>query len=299
MINKKFGHNLNSPWCAEAKAAAEKREKKIKPDDASGGSKAKTDQGTLMRDFSSAGTLSVATHILNELGFIVGDIIKNQNDKTLFQIVAVDGSEIHVTNDTGNAERIALSSFQNKEWSIEVKKPTPAMMPRYPPVENAAFMAMAIKGEISQHLFELATSYRVDELSVMSKPTKAVTATIKFPKGKLVLVPSTLKIEMGPKLPSSLHVELKLYAQSELHFWLAPYTYAPDELADKTKGFVAPFWFVGSTDDQSTVNMELTSVSASCKIPLLKNICAIPAGTTLLIHRPADDDKPAKKIRTG
>ena len=80
------------------------------------------------------------------------------------------------------SERIALSSFQNKEWSFEVKKPTPAMMPRYPPVENATFMAMAIKGEISQHLFELATSYRVDELSVMSKPTKAVTATIKFPK---------------------------------------------------------------------------------------------------------------------
>ena len=141
-------------------------------------------------------------------------------------------------------------------------------------------------------------------LKIFVKPQRSVVASTPFAKGKLTLVPTTLKIEVkhdgdGPKESGS-YVCIGRAGYADLSFYLMPCFNLPTEKkeGEKKVGFVSPYWCVRPTRDPNEANCEKigqfspTDGNSSLTIPTIQNSKDISVGDALLLYVPKIDKTP-------
>jgi hypothetical protein len=157
------------------------------------------------------------------------------------------------------------------------------------PHKNDTLNFMCVKGEVSRRLIELEIQHEPSYkgLVLQTKPYKSVFTSKQYAKGKLVLVPSTQKIERKA-CPGS--VALGSIRDIGLHLWPC---YGPPKRDDLDGSFLCPFWMVKRTNKESEANVEVRKLIAedqennSVRIPLMYNISALDASTELKLFVPS------------
>ena len=138
----------------------------------------------------------------------------------------------------------------------------------------------------------------MQHLTIQAKPFKNVVVTKNFATNKLVLVPMTTRISTQlQKSGAQLLGELMAGPEGGLSFWLVPCFAAPKPHPEGSKGMIAPFWLVQTTEQPDEANMEVTPDLGShnesdklihqvtIKVPVMKNTRPIKAGEQLKVFR--------------
>ena len=133
-------------------------------------------------------------------------------------------------------------------------------------------------------------------LKVLNKPRR-VEVLKPFSEGSLVIAPCSTRLVSRKcnidEVPTS---ALQLgELMPGVHFWLSQQTTIPT--AEKSDGFVSPFWFIETSTEKEEVNLELCYVKSTAvpnlRIPVYKNTKGIKAGDVLMIwDKPAGESEP-------
>ena len=215
-----------------------------------------------IRRFNSDGTLE-PSQFAREAGFEPGVYIQRKKDQTLAQINSFSKDNVLVEVEDGPISGKAtfkIATLLQGSWKVVERKAEPQDVEGLTdllPLSSPAFLAHCLRGQVMQALFDLEAAHHHvhEQLRVQVKPVKAVFATEAFPKGKLVLVPCSLKLD-GRRLgqimdgnKTSLCLgqlslkHAKLATCESMVFWIQPFF--SDGGKDKTKpGFVSPFFCV-------------------------------------------------------
>ena len=231
------------------------------------------------------------------MGFSVGaSVVRGQQRATITRMHA---AQIQLTMDDGGEYEISINSFLKGEWKLckkvaEVQKFGYDDFKDYMPQKNDSLIFMHVKGEVSRRLIELEVQHEAcyKGLVLQTKPYKSVFACKPYAKAKLIIVPSTSKIERKA-CPGS--VALGTIRDIKLYLW--PVYGPPKRDGDLDGSFMCPFWMVKRTNKESEANVEIRKVIAedqennSVRIPLMYNISALDASTELKLYVP----KPEKE----
>lgn len=263
--------------------------------------------------------------ILKESGFYEKQFVIRRGDKVIAQIVEFqdDTVKLHIEEGpiTGYAQVSAASFLEKKEWKALSKTPvTPEEVTGWAEFKASDHLDVKVhlaKAAIFQKLLDLEKKHQktYDGLKIFVKPQRSAVASKPFSKGKLTLVPTTLKIEVKhdgdePKEPGN-HVCIGRAGHSDLSFYLLPCFNVPTEKKEggKKVGFVSPYWCVRPTRDPNEANCEKsgefspTDGNSSLMIPTIRNSKDIAVGDTLLLHVPKIDKAPVledfQPIETG
>ena len=246
-----------------------------------------------------------ATWIAQSKGFEVGSVIKESsraNQK--FVIVSIDdaSTEIQlrevVTYDgaavpflgTVTLEEL-LSTWSKASYVEPVKSIYGEIRPASLEVDRArANLFQALMDADEEKKGQVAAL----KLEFWRKPDMIRTSGESIAKGKLTLVPMLSLNQIGTK-PGGVSFGVQKINDTSIELWGSG---SPISAADKLNAdehLNAAFWWVQTTSDSAKVNMELQSTTINnMKIPVLKNIQAIPAYTQLLRFKAA----PAAKAST-
>ena len=277
------------------------------------------------REYDSSGALASFASILQESGFHEKQFVQRRGDKVIAQIVEFqhDHVKLHVEEEpiTGYAQVSAASFLVKKEWKPLSKTPVaPEEVTDWAQFKASDHVDVKVhlaKAAIFQKLVEMEKKHQktYDGLKIFVKPQRSVVASKPFSKGKLTLVPTTLKIEVkydgdDPKEPGN-HVCLGRAGHADLSFYLLQCFNAPTQKKEggKTMGFVSPYWCVRPTRDPDEANCEKsgefspTDGNSSLMIPTIRNSKDISVGDTLLLYVPKIDKTPMledfQHIETG
>ena len=117
-------------------------------------------------------------------------------------ITGMQAAKIQLPMDDGAEYDISINSFLKGEWKLskkvaDVQKFGQDDFKGYMPHKNDTLNFMCIKGEVSRRLIELEIQHEPSYkgLVLQTKPYNSVFTSKQYAKGKLVLVPSTSKIE--------------------------------------------------------------------------------------------------------
>ncbi|CAJ1453487.1 unnamed protein product [Effrenium voratum] len=259
---------------------------------------------TQLREFSSDGTLKQQASLLREEGFVEGQYLQRKTDKIVARIVAMEGEKVTLAIEDGmisGKAQVSVSALLSKQWK-KIQPPQEAEELtefRQQTAKHSPEVRLTLaKADILKKLVGLEEKHCAvyKALKVMFKPQKAVIATHAFEAGWLVLVPVSMKIDAKPieQDGGQSAVCLGRVKGSDV-FWLQP-CFIPDK--GDGRAFVAPFWFVRSTNEQSEANCALTDEverdfkNTNIKVPLLKSTRRIEAGEQLRCYVP----KQAKRV---
>mgnify|MGYP001817336524 CR=1 FL=1 len=280
-----------------------------------------------MRDYDASGNVKNLGALVEEGGFSKGDHVRRKADKVAATILEIDTHFVRLrileSDDlqTCGDVKVVAQSFLKGEW----QKYTPPKEPEYVAdpflhvaTANSDFKTQCMKGKVMNALYDLTAAHAslLQHLKVMKKPVRGVSTLKKFEKGKLLLVPSTTKIDVRkastdpPNNSVSLGSLMTNTDGEKLIFSLLPIFLPPKEsLADekaenpKSDTFVCPFWLVRATTDPSEANMTLLDLqdhdesrkdfaSVKIKVPILKNDRVIHAEQELVVYREAPKKQP-------
>ena len=237
-----------------------------------------------------------------------------RGDKVIAQICEFgdDHVKIHVEEGpiTGYAQVSVASFLEKKEWKPLSKTPVSpeevADWAQFKASEHLDVKVHLAKAAIFQKLLDMEKKHQktYDGLKIFVKPQRSVVASTPFTKGKLTLVPTTLKIEVKhdgdePKEPGN-HVCLGRAGYADLSFYLVQCFNMPTEKKEggKKVGFVSPYWCVRPTRDPNEANCEKTEEfsptdgNSSLTIPTIRNSKDISVGDALLLYVPRIDKTP-------
>ena len=237
-----------------------------------------------------------------------------RGDKVIAQIVEFqnDHVKLHVEEGpiTGYAQVSVASFLEKKEWKPLSKTPvSPEEVTGWAEFKASDHLEVKVhlaKAAIFQKLLDMEKKHQkaYDGLKVFVKPQRSVVASTPFAKGKLTLVPTTLKIEVKhdgdePKEQGT-HVCIGRAGRSDMSFYLMPCFNMPTEKkpGGKKVGFVSPYWCVRPTRDPNEANcakigeISSTDENASLTIPTIRNSKDIKVGDALLLHVPRIDKTP-------
>jgi hypothetical protein len=280
---------LASPWEAEAMKHQEAKES-LEPTKKKGTS---TTSELVMRNLTADGKLHQPCLVVQEMGFAVAMCVQRKADKMVAHIEKMSSDGIVLLTEDGQV--IApIASFIKGEWKPYSAQPDPVEIESwqlYSPHVSKEFACFRMKAVIMEELCELTHKYKDvnASLKVFVKPKKFVVSTDKFAIGKLILVPSTLKVESGSGSMASNAVDLGMI--SEQRFWLSPTVNMPLR-AGAVPAFIAPFWFIETSSEMKEANMEFTHFSkklgggseSKFTVPVLKNTKAIKDGDRLCFY---------------
>ena len=217
-------------------------------------------------------------------------------------ITSMQGSLVQLSVDEGDfctSYEIKIESFLKGEWRVtkqkaDIQKYSWDNFHQFRPCSSDTINFMCVKGEVSRRMIELEMQHEASYkgLVLQTKPYKSVFTAKQYAKGKLILVPSTSRIERKA-CPGS--VALGSIRDIGLHLW--PCYGPPKRDGDLDGSFLCPFWMVKRTNKESEANVEVRKVIAedqennSVKIPLMYNISALDASTELKLFVP----KPQKE----
>jgi hypothetical protein len=282
--------NLTSKWEHEACEDAE----------ATPHGKADDHKGPKMRDFSVDGVLNNPAAVVNEKGFHVGQQVFRKADKIRAVILQITPEQVIMQTDHDGLQVSSSSaSFANGEWANYDPKPEPIQLQewqKHAPSMSLEFKAMRVKGKVFAELHDLGEKYIdvLQHLKVFVKPKKQVCAAKAFDKHKLVLVPSTLRVDhmaSDADVPSgaiNLGVLMTGPAANsgEISFMLMPSFAMPKKAGGE--GFISPYWLVETThiagDENMELHMDKDMKKMEVKIPVLWNKRAIKADEKLVVY---------------
>lgn len=253
------------------------------------------------------GQLADKALLLVEKGYTVNSWVSRKKDKITAQIKSMSNTVVILSIEEGDlAGTVSIShdSFHKGEWRV-VKPPVEKVsldhLEQYVASTNKEFMKKILIGLIGGKLLEMEKSHMdvVGGLKLALKPRRNVIACKKFIKGKLVLVPTTLRIEskdVSEEASANQSICIGRCGTEKTAYYLNPCFANPLDKVDPGSAFVAPFWLVQTTHDQEEANMHMSLTvdpsdkNANLKIPTLVNSCAVNADDVLLRFVP----KPAK-----
>ena len=149
----------------------------------------------------------------------------------------------------------------------------------------------------------------LSKLAIQIKPTKGIIAKAAFPKGKLVLVPYSMKVITrkikAEPLPNAVRVVCPAWKERE--FWLANPNQWPKESSEDS-GFISPVFCMQNTDEEDLATWRFSSQAtrlprcAKVRIPLYRNTKKIAIDDHLQISKVknvasqiAAEEPPAKR----
>jgi hypothetical protein len=205
--------------------------------------------GVIMRDLSSDGKLRNECALVVEKGFSVGMTVARKADKIVgtIQSIAASGVVIRVQGAEGKMVVGSLDSFGNGEWAEFTPKAEPEELLEWhahAPHVSPLFDALLHKGEIAMQMHDLDEKHAAVLIGskVFVKPKKDVVASKAFALHKLILVPSTVRVDCKSDckdvVPSGC---VDVGCHGGMRFWLTGANQLPKK-ADA--GFIAPYWFV-------------------------------------------------------
>ena len=244
------------------------------------------------------GQLADKALLLVEKGYTVKSWVSRKKDKITAQIKSMSNTVVILSIEEGDlAGTVSVShnSFHKGEWRV-VKPPVEKVhldhLELYVASTNNEFMKKILIGRITGKLLEMETSNMdvVEGLKLALKPRRNVIACKKFSKGKLVLVPTTLRIESKDVSEHASGNQSICIGKcgTENTVYLNPCFANPSDKVDPGVAFVAPFWLVQTThvQEEAKMHMSLTvgpsEKNATLKIPTLVNSCAVNTDDVLL-----------------
>ena len=257
------------------------------------------------REFNQVGQLADASMLLLEKGFTVDAWVSRKKDKIVAQIKSISNTSVILSIEEGDLAgtvQVSHSSFHKGEWKLSkapVQKVNLDQLELYASSTNTEFLKKICTGNICAKLLDVETSHSdaLSSLKLALKPRRNVVASKKFAKGKLVLVPTTAKIESKDvsETPSNNSICIGRCGTESTVYHLNAHFASP---VDKDVGdaFVSPFWLVSTTHVQEEANMHMSLTvgpsdkNSTLKIPTMVNLCAVNPEDVLLRYVP----KPAK-----
>ena len=166
--------------------------------------------------------------LLKEKGFQVGSYVVRKKDKARGQIRSMESSVVVLTIETESISgvcKVAVASFLRGDWKI-VKKPAESLEFSWPVYKDFAgtnsslLQLMGVRGRVAQAVLQAGRKFErtTEGLKLQVKPMRNVVCQQSFPKGKMVLAPSSHKLETKPgglPLGKIDGVQLFLYPQSK------------------------------------------------------------------------------------
>jgi hypothetical protein len=260
-----------------------------------------------MRELNTDGTMKDVSSLLHEQGFHVGDHVHRKAGNIRGQIEEISADEVKVKleDPPGVIAKFPLVSFLQNQWlqykpKVHAADVALTVVPSTCPQFSSCAAASAIHHAVSELTFQHESILQY--LKIQLKP-KAVVVTKSFEKGKLILVPTCLKVSYSVDRPARQVIDI-LVPGSKTFFWLTPMTGLPktDEGCH-----IVPFWHVQGVDEHH--NMELVWLKvgdAPFKVPVLKNNKQVKPGDALVrrsigadtpTQATADADPPPQKKR--
>lgn len=265
----------------------------------SGGSVASVVPTPSLREFTQDASLGNPCQVVVEKGFAVGMSIQRKADKVIGCIQSLAGDQVGVqTKDS--LMQVAVGEFVDKLW---VKYDDKSQLieevldwQQYSSINSTEFKIMNIKAAVTQELFALVQKHEPtgDSLQLFSKPKKYAVVSSKIDKGKLILVAASLRIGSSRDgvVPSG---SFGIGLVDGIAYFISPSVTFPGTRATP---FIAPFWFMESSSDESAVNMEVSSSLIKVpdvgifQIPVVKNICALLPGQKLIVLEKRAGEQP-------
>ena len=236
-----------------------------------------------MRELNIDGTMKDVNGLLQEQGFRVGDHVARKAGNIRGQIEEILSEEVKVRleDPQGVIGKFPLVQFLQHQWSqykpkVHVGDVVLTVVPSACPQFSSCAAASAIHHTVSE--LTLQHESLLQHLKIQLKP-KAVVVTKSFEKGKLILVPTCLKVSHSVDRPARQVVDIPVPGSSAF-FWLSPMSVLPK--TDEA-GHIVPFWHVQAVDEHH--NMELVWLKvgdAPFKVPVLKNNKQVKPGDALV-----------------
>ena len=181
------------------------------------------------------------------------------------------------------------------------------------PHDSEEFKLALMIADIHQEVHGLVKSCdshkMLSKLAIQIKPAKGIIAKAAFPKGKLVLVPYSMKVITRKTKPEPLPNAVRVVcpAWKEREFWLANPNQWPKESSEDS-GFISPVFCMQNTDEEDLANMEVFlsgNKASKVRIPLYRNTKKIAIDDHLQISKVknvagqiAAEEPPAKRPRS-
>jgi hypothetical protein len=237
-----------------------------------------------MREYAGD-SLVDASVLVADLGFRVGNFIRNKKDKQVAKIKQFLPNFVVLTTAKGD-RNIPVAAFQNKEWEQHIIKPAKEdAADKQEPIVSQTLLNddMQVGIKKAELLIRLRDTFKKHEDTLKKvqcyvKP-KEVKATYKFTAGKLVLVPcGSISATPNDKAPKNAVV---MDDDGETVCWIKDPTKLPSDRDNDKDYVVYPFWFVGETTEDAKVNMVMAK--DNMYVPIMKNTKVVKAGETLLL----------------
>ena len=233
--------------------------------------------------------------LVREQGFVEGASVLRKKDKVRATIESLKGSKVKLSLDTEDVSgyfELSAGSFLRGEWKL-VKKHVETTQYEFDTfsdhtaLKSDAINLMCAKGEVARRFIELDQQHAkvLEGLKLQVKPSRAVFCAKPFAKNKLILIPSTWKIESkeassGLSIGTIRDVPLSL---------LPAFLHSKD--GDLTGSFLQPFWMVKRTHVLEDANCEIRpnltdAENNSIKIPCMYNTCALKPKDELIVYTP-------------
>ena len=246
-----------------------------------------------LRELGDDGSLVDPTTLIKELGWQVGQTCRPKKDHKVSGIITeITKDAIKVDLGHGVIQKVPAEDFESGQWVRFTPKAAASTLDvevKWLPQNSHELHIMAMKGKIMQELLELTKQYteNMDSLHVQIKPGKTCKAGKKIAKGKLTLIPATLRVhaQAGKQKQEPCIVETEM---KDVMFWLSPTINMPDPDDDTKEAFIAPFWFVKSHHHTPLCNMNIVKVNidgSKIKFPALRNSCQLTDQTELVFFK--------------
>ncbi|CAE7378869.1 unnamed protein product [Symbiodinium sp. CCMP2592] len=271
---------------------------------------------TTMRELNPDGTVKDGLTLLQDAGFTIGSFCRRKSDGQSGQIAGGQAGKVQLKQIDGTLGKVVMDVFLSGDWVTYTPKPEPVLLKdilQYAPSKHPDLEKQRMQAMITLDMLELQAKHEANtmlsRLEMHLKPQKKVLAVSKIPKNKLIVVPCSLQVKSGTKLPDDC-IEI-MQPLAGVHFWSQPMLMLPK--AEGDPGFANPAFMVQTTHDEEVGNMELSYIKShrdsKVHLPVLKNPREIAEGESLFIYKPkvekqvvpldADSpNRPGKRLRT-
>lgn len=245
-----------------------------------------------LREFNEDGSLKDALSLLTENGFEVGQLVERKGDRMKCFIESASESIVKLSLD-GTRDifiNVPMVEFLDKKWSVKRvnEQVSVTLIPKPNSCKCADFQIAKYRAMIQLELCHMTVGYEdvVQHVQICVKPTRGVMVTKQFLKGKLTLVPTTLKVvAKGVKedVPKSAVVVKTPYHDAVFCLSNVSLPKSADE------GIAVPFWFLGRGEEDKQ-NMEIVHIklSGDLIVPVARNTKQLKDGDMLYLPKAED-----------
>ena len=287
IVARVLGVPIASPWEAHAEAL---------PAAESGGKAADR-----LVELNPDGSMKQPGEILEAMSIKPGTFVRRKKNKVECEVLHVhDAVKLKNLSD-GRAVRVQIDAFVRGEWQVYTpKQEVHEIMDLQPygpqsvhPDFDIAHTVAKIHCEMHAVVQNLDVHATMEKVKLQLRPTKTLVTKSAIGKGKLSLVPFSSKVVVRSKsdtLQGAAEVTLKKGCHDRRFFIVASNIMpkASEDAPDVLVGFLSPFFFVQTVDEESKANMTIVlsgTNSSEIRIPIMKNLVPLPAGQELLIFK--------------